>query len=177
MAPETVALASQRLANVVAVFLPAGGLVAVHAGWRGEPDPAPALQQLRPDLVLAWPATGPSGAMTMVRPTGALRPGRYGLLEPVDGVPVPPEAFDAVLVPGLLFTQSGDRLGYGGGYYDRFLARVDKEVARIAIGYTWQLVEDLPVADHDIPMTHLALDPDGLSPVQPAGPKSEFSHD
>ncbi|MCP5469521.1 MAG: hypothetical protein H7A36_03340 [Chlamydiales bacterium] len=60
-----------------------------------------------------------------------------------------------ILVPGLAFSPSGHRLGYGGGYYDRLLATLFCET--IGVGFKEQLVEELPVEPHDVPLTALHL--------------------
>lgn len=61
------------------------------------------------------------------------------------------ERLDVVLVLGLAFDREGYRLGYGGGYFDRFLARYD--IPAIGLGYASQVVDALPHEDHDIPMS------------------------
>jgi 5-formyltetrahydrofolate cyclo-ligase len=88
-----------------------------------------------------------------------LRAGRFGILEP-DGPPfVGP--IDLIIVPGLAFGRDGSRLGYGGGYYDRFLARPEQENAlRCGAGYPFQLVDCLPTEPHDVPLTHVATPSD-----------------
>ncbi len=64
----------------------------------------------------------------------------------------PPDAdrFDVVVVPGLAFTIAGDRLGQGGGWYDRFLAAVRPDCLTIGVGFAPQLVDELPVERHDV---------------------------
>lgn len=62
---------------------------------------------------------------------------------------------DLVLVPGLAFAKNGHRVGYGGGYYDRFLAKLDKSVPKIAIGFDLQVVDRVPTNDFDIPVDSL----------------------
>lgn len=77
-----------------------------------------------------------------------LQAGSFGILEPVNGQ----EADDPialVLLPGLAFDRSGRRLGYGGGYYDRFLAR-ETEHPTLALCYGFQLVDELPAEPHDV---------------------------
>jgi 5-formyltetrahydrofolate cyclo-ligase len=67
---------------------------------------------------------------------------------PTAAVPADPRSLDVVIVPGLAFTRDGDRLGQGGGWYDRFLA--DVSCTTIGVGFALQVVEELPVADHDV---------------------------
>ncbi len=62
---------------------------------------------------------------------------------------LPPEQIDCVIVPGAGFTRRGERLGLGGGYYDRFLNRCPKAV-RIAPAFSFQVEAELPVESHDI---------------------------
>lgn len=68
---------------------------------------------------------------------------------------VEPGTVDLVLVPGLAFAKNGHRVGYGGGYYDRFLAKLDKSVPKIAIGFDLQIVDEVPTNDFDIPVDSL----------------------
>lgn len=51
---------------------------------------------------------------------------------------------DLVLVPGVGFDKKGNRLGRGGGYYDKFIARLDKKTLLVGVGYDFQLVEEVP---------------------------------
>lgn len=59
------------------------------------------------------------------------------------------EAYDLIVVPGLAFTRGGNRLGYGGGYYDRFLAQSQFKHA-VAVAYPFQIVQHLPLEKHDV---------------------------
>jgi 5-formyltetrahydrofolate cyclo-ligase len=88
----------------------------------------------------------------------AFRPGdptnvtHFGALEPaVRDEAVSPTAIDAVVVPGVAFDRGGRRVGYGGGFYDRFLPRTRARTPRIGIGLSAQLVDDdLPAGDFDL---------------------------
>ncbi len=82
-----------------------------------------------------------------------LRRGPMGILEPVDAEIVQPQEVFVWIVPGLAFTRDGRRLGYGGGWYDRFLAAAPKNAVKLGVAYSFQIVEDLPVEPHDVPLT------------------------
>ena len=82
---------------------------------------------------------------------------RYGLLEPVDRLGVEAIATaDVVLVPGLAVSRTGDRLGQGGGCYDRALARVPVGTPVVCLLYDGEVGLDVPVDDHDRPVTAAA---------------------
>lgn len=89
-----------------------------------------------------------------------LEKGFKGLMEPKKEAlrPVSIEQLDLILVPGLAFTKSGDRLGYGGGYYDRFLANTSKEIPKIALAFEIQIVPTLPVDFYDIPIDFIVTE-------------------
>jgi len=78
----------------------------------------------------------------------------YHLMEPtVASFEIKKSLIDLLVVPGLLFDKQGYRLGFGGGYYDRFLVDFSNET--IALCGRNQLVDHLPVDYHDIPVSHL----------------------
>ena len=79
-----------------------------------------------------------------------LRPVRYGLREPVPDpeMVLLPHTIDLILVPGTAFDPFGHRIGSGGGYYDRFLART--EAVRIGLSYGFQIIDRVPAEPHDV---------------------------
>ncbi len=83
-----------------------------------------------------------------------LAPGVWGIREPrPESCPrVQRESLDLVLAPGVAFTPRGDRLGYGGGFYDRLLGEWPQRPPVLAAAFEIQIVDHLPVADHDIPV-------------------------
>lgn len=80
---------------------------------------------------------------------GDLQEGPHHILEPREDNPVAPETVAVWILPGLAFTQTGKRLGYGGGWYDRFLALASPTALTLGVAYPFQVVEDLPSEPHD----------------------------
>jgi 5-formyltetrahydrofolate cyclo-ligase len=112
------------------------------------------LPVVQPDLDLDW---------SVYRGPTSLAPARMGLLEPLGprlGVGAIATA-DLVLVPGLAVSPSGDRMGRGGGCYDRALARVPAGTSVWVLLYDDELGHDVPVEPHDRPVTG-AVTPSGL---------------
>jgi len=81
-----------------------------------------------------------------------LAPGYMGIPEPSKAAeerPVDIDDVDAVIIPGAAFDPSGNRIGYGGGYYDRLLADLKRKVPVIAPAYEEQVIDAVPVDPHD----------------------------
>lgn len=85
-------------------------------------------------------------------PAQDLRPGYCGIPEPdpARAQAVAPSAIGVVIVPGSVFDRNGGRFGYGGGYYDRFLAQEAPQALRVGVAYEMQVVEKVPVLAHDM---------------------------
>lgn len=83
--------------------------------------------------------------------------GTWGILEPCpDKIRlVDPLELDLVVVPGVGFSPKGDRLGYGGGFYDRFLPRTKKETSFVAIAFELQIKDNVFPGVYDCPMNFL----------------------
>jgi len=95
------------------------------------------------------PVVGKDGDMghVFLAPATALATTRWGGLEPRDAEPADPLTADVVIVPGVAFDRSGNRLGMGGGFYDRFLSTVT--TPKIALAHAFQIVDAVPVNSHD----------------------------
>ena len=79
----------------------------------------------------------------------------YGMLEPNTACPIfPTEHLQLIVVPGIAFDRNGYRLGYGKGFYDRFLMKCPHAVA-IGVAYQIQLVEDTFPQEWDVPVQHI----------------------
>ncbi len=81
-----------------------------------------------------------------------LAPGRFGILEPKQECLrlVPPPKGGVVIVPGVVFSTDCRRIGYGGGYFDRFLAQY--EGTSIGLAFDCQIADDWVSEPHDIPV-------------------------
>ncbi len=77
-----------------------------------------------------------------------IRAGAFGIREPTGGDIIPPGELDFIVTPGVAFDRSGNRLGRGGGYYDRFLARAGRATA-CALAFSRQIVDAVPVGPDD----------------------------
>lgn len=81
-----------------------------------------------------------------------------GLREPAQGMPIPLAHIDMVIVPGLGFDLAGNRIGRGRGFYDRFLAHRDWHGVACGLSLETQVVEQVPVSEHDVPIHMLVTD-------------------
>jgi 5-formyltetrahydrofolate cyclo-ligase len=89
-------------------------------------------------------------ALCKVESRADLAPGAYGILEPqtpaIEVASLPP---CVVVVPGLAFTIRGERMGRGGGHYDRLLAELPQHAITVGLAYSFQLLDDIPQAEWD----------------------------
>ena len=105
---------------------------------------------------VALPETPPTGEALLFRawlPDDVLIEGRYGTLH-TDGPELVP---DFLLVPLLAFDDTGNRLGYGGGFYDRTLA-AQPDAFRLGCAFSAQQMEDIPVGPHDMKLHAVATE-------------------
>ncbi|RYF89909.1 MAG: 5-formyltetrahydrofolate cyclo-ligase [Chitinophagaceae bacterium] len=91
-----------------------------------------------PQQVLFYPvihSTEPTMHCEMVDDNTTFQLNKYGIPEPVNGTPMFPEEIDLIIVPLLAYSAKGQRVGYGKGYYDRFLKQCRKDVVKIGFSY------------------------------------------
>ena len=65
---------------------------------------------------------------------------------------------DLVLVPGVAFDSLGNRIGFGAGYYDRFMRRLEPGVIKAALAYSFQIADTIPSGQYDIPMDYIVTE-------------------
>ncbi len=172
-------MASTRVAPVVADHLerscagkasPNSRYIAVYQPIGGEIDPIPAARML---FERGWPLALPRCVEDVAmdfcswEPGDSLAPGPYGIAEPLSPA-LELQALAAVIVPGVGFDRSGNRIGHGVGFYDRFFARLAQHgyhPYRLGLAYDFQLVS-LPTPETwDIPV-HSVVTPSEL--IDPA---------
>ena len=79
-----------------------------------------------------------------------VKKGSFGILEPKETYrKTTPREIDLVILPGIVFDLKGRRIGYGKGYYDRFLKKFPRTIPLIGLAYGFQVVNSLPVKRHD----------------------------
>ena len=77
--------------------------------------------------------------------------GYAGIPEPIDDEPIAEDPTALVLMPGLAFDKTGRRIGYGGGFYDKFLS-AEPDHPTIALCYGFQMLDELPTEEFDVPV-------------------------
>ncbi|WP_131917809.1 5-formyltetrahydrofolate cyclo-ligase [Heliophilum fasciatum] len=132
--------------------------VMIYVDFRGEVMTGALIARaLKDNKQVAVPFCRPGNllwAVTIDRFPDDLAPGRWGILEPraERQVPIAPALLDLVIVPALALDRQGYRLGYGAGYYDRFLPALRQDAWTIALAYQWQIVDHVPCDGHDVPL-------------------------
>ncbi|MCW9049387.1 MAG: 5-formyltetrahydrofolate cyclo-ligase [Deltaproteobacteria bacterium] len=93
-----------------------------------------------------------------VNSLGDLLPGTYAIPEPGAGRSIGIEDLDLIVVPGVAFDLFGNRLGYGRGFYDRFLVEGTRKNVSVGLCFEFQLWDLLPAEVHDLRLMYLATE-------------------
>jgi len=172
--PQSIRNDAGRLIRDHLLSLPqvsAAGTIAAYYSVGSEPPTGSLIYALwKRGSYVVLPVLLPDGDLDWASYEGpdSLVPGPRGLLEPAEarrGAATVSRA-DVVLVPALAVSASGQRLGRGGGSYDRALARVGPQVPTIALLYDDELLPSVPVAAHDRPVGAVVRPSHGISWVQ-----------
>ncbi|MBR5452914.1 MAG: 5-formyltetrahydrofolate cyclo-ligase [Clostridia bacterium] len=146
-----VSLASFRFADALLLFAPLADEIDVFPM---------AAEALRRGKTVAFPVSSPGGIMEYrsVDSLDMLSPGNMGILEPGEGsLPFSPEGKVCLcVVPAFLFDKKGYRVGYGGGYYDRFLASY--KGSTMGVIYNDCILDRVPRGRYDLPVDILVTE-------------------
>lgn len=140
--------------------------IAFYLPVNGEISPLPLIQHCRrlgKACFLPVIRAFPSGKLVFVRfrPGQRLHRQRWNIREPRQGRGISATALDMILMPLTGFDRQGNRLGMGGGYYDRTLAGFSNRALRVGLAHDCQQVEALPAYPWDIPL-HAVATPSGV---------------
>lgn len=87
-----------------------------------------------------------------------MRTGAFGILEPEGDVECPAEDIDLIIVPARAFTRAGERLGRGGGFYDKYMSKAEFRASKVGIAFECQIFDSLPCDSHDIRVDHVVTE-------------------
>lgn len=116
-------------------------------------------------------AKGGSPSFAKIRSWEELSPNSLGILEPSSEALriIPTAEIPLFFVPGIGFDERGRRLGYGLGFYDRALARASRDAVLVGLAFDLQVVESVPVVEHDHPMDIVITEQRVIAPSPVAG--------
>lgn len=137
-------------ASIVHAYIPMGA----------EIDIKPLLEKLiTKGITVVTPKTLPKSKMEnrILTSFNELEKGVFGTSHPITSIEYKGD-FDFIIIPGLAFDKNNYRLGYGGGYYDTFLAQHPKAF-KLGIFYPFQEVNDVPTESHDIQLDEIMVTP------------------
>jgi 5-formyltetrahydrofolate cyclo-ligase len=142
------ALEVYRHAQVIMLYMPLAGEVdltplALRCFQVGKTVCAPKVDWQRKDMTPVEVTTFDDRVMDT---------DEHGVRVPRDGRLVSPALIDLIIVPGLAFDAHGHRLGRGGGYYDRFLARLRPGTVKIGLAFDPQMIDAVPMEINDVPV-------------------------
>ncbi len=123
------------------------------ASFRSEVETEPMiLRALRAGKRVVLPkVTGKELALYEIGDFGAdMERGAWGIPEPKTFAPAKLDEIDLIIMPGAAFDEQGNRLGYGAGFYDKLLSAFKRTA--VALAFEAQIVSNVPVAPHDIPV-------------------------
>ena len=132
-------------ARVVALYCPIGG----------EPLVWQLVEELSKVMSVALPRVEGDSMNFYCYDPAIMQRGAYGIMEPMGGEALLPHEIDIIVVPGVVFTKSGERMGRGKGYYDKYLSHPDFRGIKIGVCYSEQLVGSIPVEPHDVRMDYV----------------------
>ena len=156
MSPENRLAKSERIRSHLMNQIRDGETVMVYTSKENEVNTANSITSLlergNPVIVPIIVKDDVSLRLSYLKDHSVLVPSTFGVPEPIGNeIPASGDDVDTIIVPMLGFDRTGRRIGYGAGYYDRFLAK-NRTLRKIGIAFSCQEFETLPVDEYDIPM-------------------------
>ena len=126
--------------------------IGVYVSFKNEVDTISLIKEIVNEKSICVPKTdGNLMNFYLINSLDELKKGNFGILEPLNqGKIINKENIDLLIVPIVAFDSNHNRLGYGGGYYDRYLKNYFGKV--IGLAFSFQQIEILPVESFDIPI-------------------------
>ncbi len=165
MTPEERVKKSRLIARHLMLLIAEGETVMVFTSKEKEVNTRPLIEALfeqkNPVVVPIIQKEDVSLRLSYLRDFSALVPSTFGVPEPIGSeIPAQPQDVDTIILPMLGFDRAGGRIGYGAGYYDRFLEK-NPNLTKIGVAFGCQEMEHLPVDENDIRMD-LIVTEDGI---------------
>jgi 5-formyltetrahydrofolate cyclo-ligase len=156
MTPEERLEKSRRICAHLAEQIRDGETVMVYSSKEMEVNTGPLIATLlergNPVVVPIIVKEDVSLRLSYLRDVSALVPSTFGVPEPIGSeIPATGDDVETIVLPMLGFDRSGGRIGYGAGYYDRFMAK-NPHLRKIGVAFACQEYEGLPVDENDVPM-------------------------
>ena len=152
-----------------------------YVGFRNEVETAQFFFRLPGSSIIVPFCDGNDIVPFRLRSLDELEPGYRGIPEPKaslrrePGRIVAPEDIELAIVPGLAFDTSGNRLGRGGGFYDRFLLKLPPTATVVGLAFDCQVFESIPVEPHDRPVDFLITETALFAHLSPCRSIDEIS--
>jgi len=156
LSPEERLDKSERICHYLLSQIHDGETVMVYTSKEKETNTVPLitalLERKNPVIVPIIVKEDVSLRLSYLRDFSALVPSTFGVPEPIGSeIPADPGDIDTIILPMLGFDRRGGRIGYGAGYYDRFLAR-NPTLRKIGIAFACQEMDQLPLDENDVPL-------------------------
>ena len=125
--------------------------IGIYVSFRHEVETISLIKEIINNKIVCVPKiSGKQMDFYQINSINELKTSSFGILEPNNSHPVTKDNLDLLIVPMVGYDQSGNRLGYGGGYYDRYLSDYCGNV--IGLAFSFQEVANLPVEPFDLPI-------------------------